>query len=77
MKTMEADELNFIYDAVENIKEDYMDYKLSITGMVDKVMNSDGPRIEEMTQLLESFNPEDYKAVIDFAEAANGGRPIE
>ena len=53
-----------------------MDYKLSITGMVDKVMSGDGPRIEEMTQLLESFNPEDYKAVIDFAEAANGGRPI-
>ena len=76
MKTMEADELNFIYDAVENIKEDYMDYKLSITGMVDKVMNSDGPRIEEMTQLLESFNPEDYEAVIDFAEAANAVRPI-
>lgn len=76
MKTMEADELNFIYDAIENIKEDYMDYKLSITGMVDKVMSGDGPRTEEMAQLLESFNPEDYKAVIDFAEAANGGRPI-
>jgi hypothetical protein len=61
---------------IENIAKLNMQYNAGVSGIIDKVMNDLPLKAEELKEIIDNFDPEKYQAVIDFAKAANGGRPI-
>lgn len=48
----------------------------SAAGLVNQVLVDLPKNVEKAAEVLNSFNIEDYKEVIEFAKAANGGRPV-
>lgn len=48
----------------------------SAAGLVNQVLVDLPKNAEKAAEVLNSFNVEDYKEVIEFAKAANGNRPI-
>lgn len=48
----------------------------SAAGLVNQVLVDLPKNAEKAAEVLNSFNIEDYKEVIEFAKAANGGRPV-
>ena len=64
-------------DAVDNGVTDLMKYRGTAAAVINGFIN-DLPRNAEIAkQIVESFDPEKYKEVVEFAKAANGGRAIE
>ena len=48
----------------------------SAAGLVNQVLVDLPKNAEKAAEVLNSFNVEDYKEVIEFAKAANGNRPV-
>ena len=56
--------------------EDELKYNTTAAAIVNQLI-TDLPRNAEAAQkIVENFDPKKYQAVVDFATAANGGRPI-
>ena len=48
----------------------------SAAGLVNQLLVTMPQNAEKAAEILSSFNVNDYKEVIEFAKAANGGRPV-
>lgn len=48
----------------------------SAAGFVNQLLVTMPQNVEKAAEILSSFNVNDYKEVIEFAKAANGGRPV-
>ena len=48
----------------------------SAAGLVNQLLVDLPKNAEKAAEVLNSFNIEDYKEVVEFAKAANGGRPV-
>lgn len=48
----------------------------TISGIVKKLVDDLPANAEAMQNIVNNFDPDKYQAVVDFAKAANGGRPI-
>ena len=48
----------------------------SAAGLVNQLLVTMPQNVEKAAEILNSFNINDYKEVIEFAKAANGGRPV-
>ena len=66
-------EMQSYIEAISNLK---MSYGSSAAAVLKKFVDDLPANAEAMKQIVENFNPEQYQAVLDFAKAANGGRPI-
>jgi len=64
-------------DEIERIAEMKMKYNVSTASIIKKFVDDLPANAEAMQEIVSNFNPEQYQAVIDFAKAANGGRPIK
>lgn len=76
-KTIDEDEYNQLYNQLETIKETSTSYKLSVAGIINKLIEDLPTNAEAAAKIVENFNPDKYKAVIDFARYANGNRDIK
>lgn len=69
------------YNELQEMIEEYLELENTVgttMGAVIKSLIQDLPRnAEAAMNIVENFDPQKYQAVIDFAKAANGGRPIE
>lgn len=70
------DEYNFIFSMLEDYIKLDMENRKSITALINKFIDDLPANAQAAMNLVDKFNPEKYQAVIDFATAANGGRPI-
>ena len=48
----------------------------SAAGLINQLLVTMPQNAEKTAEILSSFNVNDYKEVIEFAKAANGGRPV-
>lgn len=70
------DEYNFLYETLENTIADTLNYKTTITGLVQDVIDMLPSKAEEMQKIIDNFDPSQFQAVLDFAKNANLGRDI-
>ena len=74
---MEEEEYNYLLECLNQQEEDIYNYKHSINGLVAEVIEQLPIKAEEMQKIVDNFDPEKFKNVLDFAKAANGGRDIK
>ena len=70
------DEYNFIFSMLEDYIKLDMENRRSVTALISKFIDDLPAGAQAAMNLVNKFDPEKYQAVIDFATAANGGRPI-
>lgn len=61
---------------METIAKADIEYRKSFSSVISKFIEEFPANAEKMKEIVDTFDPEKYQAVIDFAQAANGGRPI-
>lgn len=70
------EEYNKLSEAIDETVEDLMKYRGTAAAVVNSFIQ-DLPRNAEIAkEIVDSFDPEKYKEVVEFAKAANGGRSI-
>lgn len=70
------DEYASLVDYLEVMRHNYDSYKRSAAGVL-KIFTQELPKnAEAASKILQNFNQSDYQNVIDFAQAANGNRPV-
>lgn len=76
LETIPDEEYANLLEYIETIIEDTLDYKNTIGGVINEVIETLPMRAEEMQKIVETFDKEKFQNVLDFAKAANGGRDI-
>lgn len=73
---MDEHEYASLINYLEEIKEADFAYGASVASIVNKFVDDLPAAAEAAMGIVDSFDKEKYQAVIDFAEAANGGRKL-
>lgn len=76
MNTIEDEEYNYLFQMMQDTVSDYMNYRNTAGAVIQSLINDLPRNAEAAARMVDSFNPEKYKQVMQFAEAANGGRPL-
>ena len=66
-----------LMDYIEDMMEDMLTYKNTAGAVLQSVIQDLPRNAQAAADIVKSFDPNKYQAVIDFANAANGGRNIE
>ena len=77
LETIEESEYNFLYECINEIISDSLNYRNTAGAVIQSLINDLPKNAEAAAKIVDSFNPEKYKQVIQFAEAANGNRPLK
>ena len=77
LENINADEYKEMQEDIEEIALNSMKAKTGVGNLLSKYIDDLPANVEAANKMVETFDPEKYKAVVDFAKAANGGRPIE
>ena len=77
IKNIPEEEYNKLFEYMDELIEEKMRYSLSSAAMISNVINTLPEKAQEAVDALNGFDPDKYKAVQDFARAANGGRDIQ
>lgn len=77
LKNINAKEYKELQETVEEIGGLRMKYNSTAASVIRSLINDLPANAEAAQKIVENFNPEKYKAVVDFAKAANGGREIK
>ena len=75
-QVINEDEYNELFEQLNAIKNASFKNKRSVAGLVSGLIDDLPANAEAAAKIVESFDPEQYKAVVDFARYANGGRDI-
>ena len=67
---------NYISEMLETTMKKLEEYENRATALISKIITDLPAQAEAAAKIVEEFDPEKYRKVIDFATAANGGRPI-
>ena len=76
LATIEEDEYNFLCEMINELVDVQMKYKNSAAAVIQSLVQDLPANAQAAAEIVNSFDPKQYQAVIDFATAANGGRPI-
>lgn len=69
-------EYEVLYSYIEELRADILDYKYTAAATIQSIVQ-DLPRNAQVAKdIVDSFDKEQYKEVVEFARAANGGRNI-
>ena len=74
MNESELSELSFYVTQTMDMK---LKYKNTIASVLNGFINELPKNAEEAQNIIAQFNPEQFKQVLEFAKAANGGREIQ
>lgn len=77
VKVIPEEEYNHLFDSIVTESENDIKYKRSLTGAIDKAGVVLPAIFQSTADIVDSFKPEQYAEVLNFARAANGGRDIE
>ena len=70
------EEYNILFDAIQEYIKMDLEFSTTFAAVVKSIINDLPAQAETMQNIVNTFDPEKYQAVIDFAKAANGGRAI-
>lgn len=76
MEVFDADEYAQLLGYIDKQKEDELQYNTTAAAMVRSIIQDLPAQAEAMKDILDNFDEEKFQNVKAFAEAANGGRPI-
>ena len=76
-KAMNEDEYNELFTQLNAIKNTNAVHKRSAGAVISQIIENLPMNAETAAKIVESFDPTQFKAVIDFARYANGGRDIQ
>ena len=76
MEVFNDDEYNDLINYIETQKELEMTYSTTAAGIIYNLIKELPEQADHLKEIIDGFDPEKYQAVIDFANAANGGRAI-
>jgi len=74
---IDDNEYNDLYTMLVETEDKKMEYRKSLIGLVNELANSVSENADALKEIADKFQPEKFQNVIDFAQAANGNRPIE
>lgn len=70
------DEYDVLKTMLEEMKKVNLTYNHTAAAVIKKIINDLPANAAAAKEIVDSFDPAQYQSVIDFAAAANGGRPI-
>lgn len=73
---MEQKEYYTLITFLSKIKENNVSYKHSAAALLSTFIQDMPKNAEVMSQIVDNFDKDKYKEVVEFAQNANGGRPI-
>lgn len=76
IEILKPDEYKYLLNTIRKIVSDYMNYKNTAGAVIQSFINDLPKNAQVAADIVDSFDKDKYKAVVDFARAANGGRPI-
>ncbi len=76
LQGMEEDEYKALIKWLDEKEWTLMKYKNTAGAVLQNIINDLPRNAEAAAEIVEHFDPNKYKEVINFATAANGGRPI-
>lgn len=74
--TMPKAEYDVLVSLLNQIIEKNEKYKTTFAGVVGKFIHDLPAQAEAAMNIVENFDPTKFSEVVEFAKAANGGRPI-
>ena len=66
----------YLNEMMEVMSRKKMEHRNSIAATIQNFIEMLPKNAEAANEIIKNFNPEDFQAVINFAQAANGNRPI-
>lgn len=75
-KHINPNELSILNEWLFDTMEVKMKYDNTIASVIHSFINDLPKNAEDAKRIVEQFNPDMFKNVLEFAQAANGGRPI-
>lgn len=75
-ETMNEDEYNDLFEQITVLKTTMEKSRGSIAGIIANLIEDLPANAEAAAKIVENFDPQQFKEVIDFARYANGGRDI-
>jgi hypothetical protein len=76
LDTIEEDEYNFLFNMISELVSYDLNYRNTAGAVLQSVINDLPRNAQVAADIINSFDATKYQAVVDFAQAANGGRPI-
>ena len=70
------EEYNLLQEYIAEIISTKMEYNTSAASLINKFINDLPKNAEAALSIVDNFDPEKFEMVKEFAEAANGGRPL-
>ena len=77
LENINAEEYKEMQEDIEEIAEASTKARTGIGNLLSKYIDDLPANAEAARKMVENFDPEKYQAVVDFAKAANGDRPIK
>ena len=75
-KVINEDEYNELFEQLNNIKKTSFKNRISVGSVISQLIDDLPANAEAAAKIVENFDPNQFKSVIDFATYANGGRNI-
>ena len=66
-----------LFNMLDDTKRELTDYKRSTSALIQSLVSDLPKQAEAMKNIMDNFDPNKYKEVLNFAKAANGGREIQ
>lgn len=77
LTAFDENEYNELYGYIEELIDLNLTYKNSAAAVFKGVIQDLPKNAEAASQIMQTFDPEQYQQVLNFAVAANGGRPLD
>ena len=76
-QALDENEYNELFTQLNTIRKEKTKENRSVTSIINKFINDLPSNAEAAAKIVENFNPEQFKNVMEFAKYANGGRSIK
>lgn len=76
MNAMDSNEREILEGMLTECEWQKEKYRGSIAAVISGFMDNLVPNAENAAEIIKNFNPEQFQQVLQFAQAANGNRPI-
>lgn len=73
---MAEGEYKELYNLLSKTLEDRLHYDNTAAGVINNLIESLPAQAEEMQKIVDNFDKEKFKNVLDFAKSANANRPV-
>ena len=66
-----------LFSMLDDTKRELTEYRRSTSALIQSLVSDLPKQAEAMKNIMDNFDPNKYKEVLNFAKAANGGREIQ